>query len=74
MKRVLFAISVAGLASVAVSNVSKAASIAPLPEFVTGNTGNVVQAHYYHHHYYPYRWHGHYYHHRYWRHHHWYYW
>ncbi len=74
MKRVLFAIMAVGLAAVAVSNVSRAAPIAPLPEAVTGNAGDVVQAYYYHHHYYPYHRHGHYYHHRYWRHHHWYYW
>jgi hypothetical protein len=72
MKRAAFAIAVAGLASVAVSDTLKAAPIAPLPEAVGANSSNVVQAYYYHHHYYRYHWHHHYYHHRHWHHRHWY--
>jgi hypothetical protein len=60
----------------AVSGVSKAAVVAPLPSAATTETGNVIPAYYYHGHYYRYRWHGayypyhwrgHYYHHRYYR-------
>ena len=70
MKRMVLAIAVVGLASVAVCSASKAAPIAPLPSAVISDTNNVVPAYYYHHRYYPYRYHGqyygHYYHGRYW--------
>ncbi len=52
-------------AAVALSGVSKAAVIAPVPGAATTETGNVIPAYYYHGRYYRYRYHGHYYrHHR----------
>ncbi len=74
MKRVVLALTLAALTSMAAYGTSNAAPIAPLPEGVASNSGNVVKAHYWHHHYYPYYWHHHYYHHRHWYHHHWRYW
>jgi len=68
MKRVVFAIVVAGLASVAVCGASKAAPIAPLPAGVTATDNNVIRAYYWHGRYYPYYWHHHYYGHRHWYH------
>lgn len=75
MKRYLFAVGVAALASFAIAGAAaNAAAIAPLPTASAANSNGVTLAHYYHHHYYPYYYHHHYYHHRHWRHHHWYYW
>jgi hypothetical protein len=66
MKRAaVWAISLAALAPIAFAGASRAAPIAPLPNAVTENTENVIQAYYHHHHYY---------HHRHWYHHHWRYW
>jgi len=73
MKRVVVAIVVAGLSSVAACGTSIAAPIAPLPAEAT-NTSNVIPAYYWHRHYYPYYWNHHYYHHRHWYHHHYRYW
>jgi hypothetical protein len=66
--KLAFAIAVATVAYTAVSGVTKAASIAPLPTIVTTNAGDITPVYYYRRHYYPYRWHGRYYHHRYYRH------
>ena len=60
--KLAFAIAVATVAYTAVSGVTKAASIAPLPTIVTTNAGDITPVYYYR------RWHGHYYHHRYYRH------
>ena len=54
MKRIVFAVALAGISAVAASSTSIAAPIAPLPAAVTENTGQVIQAYYYHHHHYPY--------------------
>ena len=64
MKRVLFAISVAAIASVFACTTSNATPIAPIPAATVSD--NIVQAYYYHHRYYPYR--HHYYAHRYYGH------
>lgn len=61
MKRVVFAIAVAAIASVAFCGTLNAASISPALPAAAINTNDVVPAHYYRGHYYPYRWHGHYY-------------
>ncbi len=54
MKRVVFATAITAITFVAAYGASNAAPIAPLPNAVTENTRNVIQAYYYHHHYYPY--------------------
>ncbi len=75
MKRpAVWAASLTALVSIGLAGASTAAPIAALPNAVTQNTGNVLQAYYYHHHYYPYHWHHHYYGHRHWYGHHWRYW
>ena len=66
--QVAFAIAVAAVVYTAVSGVTKAASIAPLPSAVGTDAGNLTPVHYYRGHYYRYRRHGHYYSHRYYRH------
>ncbi len=83
MKRMMFAITIAAAASVAVCETSNAAPIATVLAPATTSADNVLPAHYYRGHYYPYRWHGHYYRyhshghyygHRHYRHGHYYYW
>jgi len=72
MKRVIFAISAAAIASVIACTTSNATPLAPIPAATV--TDNVIQVYYYHRHYYPYRYHGHYYAHRYYGHGHYRYW
>jgi hypothetical protein len=67
MRRVVFAVALAGITSVAACGTSGAAPIAPLPEVLLADTNGVVQAHYYYHHYSG----RHYWGHHYWHHHYW---
>jgi len=64
MTRVACTIAVATIAYMAISGITKAATIAPLPPAATSNANDPVPIYYWHGSYYPYRWHGGYYHHR----------
>jgi len=72
MTRIVFAMVVAAVLTLAVSGTSQAAPIAPLSSAVTADQSNVTPIYWYHHHWYHHHWYRHhYYHHRYY-HHHWY--
>ncbi len=72
MIRVLFAIALAAIASIAVGGTSRAAPIAPIPEVLVADSNGVVQAHYYYYGHHCHYWRGHHcYYHRHWHHHHW---
>lgn len=70
MRKLFFAIALAGITSAAVCATSQAAPIAPLPAAQLADSNGVVQAHYWYHHRY---YHRHWYHHRYWYHRHYWY-
>jgi hypothetical protein len=75
MRRVVFAVALAGITSVAACGTSGAAPIAPLPEVLLADSNEVIQAHYYHHYSGRHYWHRHYWgHHYYGRHWHRHYW
>jgi len=57
MKRVIYAISAAAIASAFTCATSNATPIAPISTAIV--TDNVIQAYYYHRHYYAHRYYGH---------------
>ena len=61
MTRFLFTFAIAALAAVGISDVSKAAAVAPIQAGVATNTANIIPAYYYRGRYYRYRWNGGYY-------------
>ena len=54
MRGTVFAVAVAALALAAVSGISQAAPIAPLPAAASTDAGSVTPVYYYHRYYHPY--------------------
>ena len=72
MIRVLFAIALAGITSIAVAETSRAAPIAPLAGALVADSNAVAQAHYHYYGHHCHYWRGHHcYYHGHWHHHHW---